>query len=64
MVDSRQLFVRILEGHEKGVNTVQFAHNSYDLLTASEDEGNVLIWRCRNEFMDCQSTTLHGELGR
>ena len=56
------MLVRQLHGHTKGVDTVLFAHNGRDLLTASEAEGNACIWRFSNGFKDCKQMTLHCEI--
>ena len=56
------MLLRQLHGHTKGVDTVLFAHNGYDLLTASEAEGNACIWRSSNGFRDLKQTTLHCEI--
>ena len=56
------MLVRQLHGHTKGVDTVLFAHNGHDLLTASEAEGNACIWRSANGFQDLTQTTLHCEI--
>ena len=56
------LLVQTLRGHAKDVETVVFAHRSYDLVTASETEGNACLWRCSADFAVCEKTVLHGDI--
>lgn len=54
--------MQTLRGHAKDVETVIFAHRSYDLLTASEAERNACLWRCNGDFSVCEKTVLHCDI--
>ena len=58
------LLVQTLRGHSEDVDTVIFAHRSYDLITASEEEGNACLWRCNEDFSVCEKTVLHCDISR
>lgn len=58
------MLTQVLHGHEKGVDSVMFAHNGHDLVTASEAEGNACIWRCSSDFTTCEKLILHCDISR
>jgi len=61
-MQAKSLLLQVLRGHEKGVDSVMFAHNGHDLVTSSEDECNACIWRCSNEFSSIEKLVLHCDI--